>query len=453
MAHTVDVEGYGSIDFPDNMSDEQIKSVLQNHFGKNQGLSGIGSDIKNTLSQIPSELLSGLSTAAKGAPGALEQFLAPPGTDDSSRFIKNILAGFSNMGRGIANTPHNITQTLSGKGLISPQHVISTLINPNENYSKDLGINNPSESDALIQGISQYLPAVLAGGETLPGQTASATAFGATQSKNPIEGAISGMALGSGAGAVHSLLQSAKTIPNVLKTISPKSVMNEVLKNIPQKSSEEYLKASGMYNEAFKDYANNKIQKPNLNEDIFSHPRLNSLYEEYNKNPTINNAHKLQSEEARLIGDDYASDEKRAYYSDARGKLIKAIKKGLDNSSSLNNEAMLPSDLYDLASHQYYNNYIPYKMLQNSIKEMVPKTPQKIANAIEKTTLKKGFPSYSSQTVEIPQIPDEIQSYMKNLNASLRNKALLKKLGIGGLTLGLANQGYHGIKNIFEGGQ
>ena len=51
------------------------------------------------------------------------------------------------------------------------------------------------------------------------------------------------------------------------------------------------------------------------------------------------------------------------------------------------------------------------------------------------------------------KIADDVQQYITKLNSTIKNKSLLKKLGIGGATVGLVGEGYNTIKNIFEGGQ
>jgi len=167
---------------------------------------GITSDIENALMSIPGALVSGAKTAITGAPGAIYQFLSPPGSDSSNRFAKNVLSGLARVGKGVVNTPHNLTKTLANEGYISPKSVIGAAIPEDTDYSKLLGINDVSDSDRLIQGFSQYLPAAIAGGEGLLGQSAAGAAFGATQSDNPIEGTVLGATLpGAAKGSLYGL--------------------------------------------------------------------------------------------------------------------------------------------------------------------------------------------------------------------------------------------------------
>lgn len=132
-----------------------------------------------------------------------------------NKLPRNIATGIANLGRGLANTPHNIAN-LAGLG-----EYVAPLADEHFDYGEFFGLPKEQNlSDRLIQGLTQYAPAfVLPGanigraGEVLSSipkaggflaeaasQAIPQALFGATQEANPVHGVAYG-GLGSVAGS------------------------------------------------------------------------------------------------------------------------------------------------------------------------------------------------------------------------------------------------------------
>lgn len=184
---------------------------------------------------------------------------------------RNVAIGFTEMGRNIANTPHNIANLL-GNGDLIPNFAPEDF-----DYAKAYGANEPANlSDKLIRGLAQYAPALALPGANIgrAGEAISAipkagkflneaisqaipqAAFGATQNKNPIAGALE-MGAGSLAGSAIG-----KGIESGINALRPSTRLRGEL--LPEELS--------------KNLENVKGTETNLGEVIKS-PSLKRLYE------------------------------------------------------------------------------------------------------------------------------------------------------------------------------
>ena len=183
--------------FPDDFSDQQIETVLQKQFPKEE----------NKPINYKEFLKEGAGNFIKGG----------------ERIAKNLAIGGTKAGRGLANTPHNLAN-LVGAGEYIPKFGDVGMENPNfdeEAYGLEKPVNDYQHlSDKLIQGLGQYAPAM-----ALPGlnigksgeaigaipkvgkfaqqaieQAIPQSAYGATQNENPLIGAFEG-GIGSLAGS------------------------------------------------------------------------------------------------------------------------------------------------------------------------------------------------------------------------------------------------------------
>lgn len=189
------------LNFPDSMSKEQMHAAIQKKFG--------------TPKQQESSLLGSIGS------GAL-------------RLGKNIGIGVSELGRNLANTPHNLAN------LIGQGDNVANLVDPEFDYAKAFGMDEePTLTDKLTRGISQYAPAFALpgvglgragaavgslgrGGKFLQGaleQAVPQAAFGATQDENPLRGAaeggigsVAGSALGAGLEKGFNALRPSKML-------------------------------------------------------------------------------------------------------------------------------------------------------------------------------------------------------------------------------------------------
>lgn len=133
----------------------------------------------------------------------------------ASRVGRNIGLGITELGRNLANTPHNLAN------LIGQGDNVANLVDPNFDYGPSFGFTEePTLTDKLTRGLAQYGPAFALpgvslgragaavgslgrGGKFLQGaleQAVPQAAFGATQDENPLRGAAEG-GIGSVAGS------------------------------------------------------------------------------------------------------------------------------------------------------------------------------------------------------------------------------------------------------------
>ena len=279
----------------------------------------------------------------------------------------DISAGGAKAVQGIVNFPHNLVQGIaksaeSFAGL--PSSDISKKLNialgnivpiaSTTNFQKVFGVQNPGIVGQTIQNLAQIAPSIVTGGETLPEQIASQGAFGATQSKDPLTGALIGAAAPLAAeGAVSgpsNLIKLAKEGSvklvkggvKLAKTLGASAPAKELLdhlgfgKSLEQnnisiasdiKNSYDNVKEEGgrNFDNATRDIGNNPIyeQKPvsGLGEprelraqgsEYLNLPQvvrdtgsvaLKKESQGFLKNPTISKAHKLQSQMGREVGD------------------------------------------------------------------------------------------------------------------------------------------------------
>lgn len=129
-----------------------------------------------------------------------------------SKLVPNIATGYLEMGRNLLNAPHNI---ISKK---------IPAIGGEDNLAETMGLPSTATlSDKIIRGLAQYAPTAAMGGAemgigraaaSLPMKMASAAvpnaAFGATQSENPIEGAISGAVGGAAAPLIGKVVNALR---------------------------------------------------------------------------------------------------------------------------------------------------------------------------------------------------------------------------------------------------
>jgi hypothetical protein len=156
----------------------------------------------------------------------------------AKRFGKNIGIGISELGRNLANTPHNLAN------LIGQGDNVANLVDPEFDYAKAFGMDEEATlGDKLTRGLSQYGPAFALpgvglgragaaigslgrGGKFLQGaleQAVPQAAFGATQDENPLRGAaeggigsVAGSALGAGLEKGFNALRPSKMFKSPL---------------------------------------------------------------------------------------------------------------------------------------------------------------------------------------------------------------------------------------------
>lgn len=152
------------------------------------------------------------------------------------RVGSDALIGLAQMGHGLLNTPSNLADALAAHHLISSgaAHVIPR--QREYDFGSMVGVKDPTTLDKIIQGAAQYSPAMLMGGTTILGQMAAGSAFGATQSKDPLMGAAAGAGGGLVGGVGGKALGAVgEELPGLAKSLA------EFLKETVQRKSTEDL--------------------------------------------------------------------------------------------------------------------------------------------------------------------------------------------------------------------
>jgi hypothetical protein len=413
--------------------------------------SNAGRDIfdENNISSIPS---------TPNVPrGALDKIIGSPvfqgllGIGDSSR---NFLSNTANLIPGI-----NIKPVKSGQGL---SYDIG-------NVAGDVGtFLAGGEALDTARAASEGLPAVgklasYLGKEGLPDllkTVAGGAAFGAID--NP-ENRTEGAALGGGLGA---LSKASPLLSNTIRKFNPEIAMQDTLEGIAQKGAEEKLKSKAMYNQVIDRFGDEPIYSKeigpskdslsavsNLKNSLLKKANIKPVYDQYVSEPTIRNAHQLQSQlgivSRSIKGTDWTSGLMRDNLNSVKEQLSNSI------SNSLKNISPQAADLYDQAGEHYLKNVVPYRKLSEALNNITEPTPQKVLGTISKT-IKKSFPKTKLGGVDIPLIPEEISSLKDSLSQVIKNKknaqSIIKKakpaIKYGSLGAGATLGGY-GAKKLF----
>jgi hypothetical protein len=342
---------------------------------------------------------------------------------DWSRFAKNLGIGVTELGRGLANTPHNVAN-LFGQG-----DKVANLVDPEFDYAQAFGMTEePTLGDTLTRGLAQYSPSLALpganlgravraigsfgrggkflqgaletaigslgrGGKFLQGaleQAVPQAAFGATQNENPLSGALESGAGSIGGSAIASSLEKG------LNALRPSKLINTPLSK--KELVREYQKAKG------------------INADLgnlIENPRLQRRYE--NKLPKITNqVYKTMQDASQQISD--------------KGNNI--LKKLLGNQSPENVPEQLTKSLTSqYKKHQDFKNNI-YNDVDKIANDEVFKPnlagfsnkAKEFMDAINETTLLKHEP-------DVRKIFNKLLGYSEPVEKKLLSGAIVNKQG------------------------
>jgi hypothetical protein len=139
------------------------------------------------------------------------------------RIGADALAGVAQFGHGLINAPHNLVN------VVSPSLAAKIPTQQDYNYSQMLGVNNPNVLDKLLQGFTQYAPYM-----GLPvGMLGQGVAFGATQSQNPVTGALTAGLLGKAADVAPAVIGAIGSgISKATNAIRPQSFAEQLMQNL-----------------------------------------------------------------------------------------------------------------------------------------------------------------------------------------------------------------------------
>jgi hypothetical protein len=144
-------------------------------------------------------------------PGMMSGMLSNIG-HDVTQHGRAALAGLGELGHGLLNAPYNITNYFNPEAAKNVPH------QPEYDYRQMTG-TEPGLTNSLIEGATHYLPYGILASQITPeganilqrtlAQGAGGTAYGATQSQNPLSGAITGGLTGAGTEVGLSALKGA----------------------------------------------------------------------------------------------------------------------------------------------------------------------------------------------------------------------------------------------------
>lgn len=406
--------------------------------GNSQGGSGYGAPVTDP------GLIAQLEGTGQQAQQGNPSFLPRVGAD--------ALAGLAQMGHGLLNTPHNVVS------YFNPQLGAKIPAQQDYNFSSMLGVNNPNLGDKLIQGAAQYAPYMMGGeaalatmgGKAAPlltralAQSGAGATFGATQSQNPMTGAAIGAGFGAGAELAPAAIGATKNfIGNRLNAIQPQKFAEQLMQtlgggnslegnaqslaqDIKNAYSNRVMQGQALYKPVFDAAGNNSIYEgmnpatsayQSLENGLLgSNRNLNNLHQQFSANPTLQNAHDLQSQLGTAI--------RKLQSSDAKGNLSVADRNTMqgyqaaqdavrgDINSFLSSKNPALANQYNSATANWAQNVTPY--LESSKLSQIAKgdvtNPTAIANLFKN-----------------PE--PEMQQIVNDIGPQANNKILYSELG------------------------
>lgn len=214
--------------FPDEMSKEEIGSILKMKYGVKKeepkmGWEGVGEDIKSSISGLPSALGHFLSSLPEQAAQSAKQIVTNP-----LRATENVGAGLLEGLKGAVNIPSNIAEYLKSKQIgetglgRSARDLLEQQYRIGDTGLQQKILGEPQEGDVLLQGLGSYAPYAGIGGvaKGLPGvlkRAGGAATYAVGQNQDPLQTALMAMA-GEGIARTPELVSRG-----VGKSLSPLS--------------------------------------------------------------------------------------------------------------------------------------------------------------------------------------------------------------------------------------
>lgn len=166
--------------------------AIENGQEESVGLGGVGQDIWSGIKEVPGAIGHLATSLPSEAYGAGKQLLTDP-----KRVGQNALAGLSELGHGLINTPANIADYLSRKEFINPSYEGRFPRQQEHDFASMVGREGSKPGDALLSSLVESIPYLLGGELGLAkgfGRTAQrGAALGAQaigQDQNPVTAAL-----------------------------------------------------------------------------------------------------------------------------------------------------------------------------------------------------------------------------------------------------------------------
>jgi len=376
-----------------------------------------------------------------------------------TRGLADVAAGMTAGGIGIHNAPYNLVN------MVSPQAAQSlpAFLHPeNAVLSQDQasgvwGVNDPNIADKLIQGAAQYAPYGIAGGKSVLGQTLSGAAAGATQSDDPLmgaaEGAVGAATIGAAFSGAKTLLNLRSGMKSLREALSPENI--SAIKSTGKDMYNQVMDRVG--EESLFDSSGKIIPDSVVNKPDFAKGKVGEVWDKFQSNPTIENAHWLRKnlndkiiklelkevKEGTLTGE----NEDALYY-------YQLTKKALNNHilNRLNKLDPNLADQYKIADVNWASNVMPHIKSAITLRDLEASraTPAEIEKQFYKIQAKAKDVEGNTYKEHIP-VPETLKGALNNIQKGLQAKKIAIKAGIlGGTGLGIT-YAPHLVRSIFGG--
>lgn len=245
------------------------------------------------------------------------------GKNPSNLFLRglgDVAAGFGSAGQALHNAPYNITNYFAPE---TAQRMVKSgvgrLFAPDKtNLSEAFGINNPNMFDKTIQGLSGAVPLAAIGGGPIVGGALSGAVL---DQEDPLLGGLVGAATGGIAKSIPSVINAFKYRPSKVSNIIKNMISEEGIAANAEpskalyKTVNEATKGKNIYgvktnkgnlslenltakipeNKIIESGIKYKDLNPSRVEKIYTGSKLKLMHNDFLENPTIENAHGLQS--------------------------------------------------------------------------------------------------------------------------------------------------------------
>jgi hypothetical protein len=268
-----------------------------------------------------------------------------------------------------------------------------------------------------------------AGMSGLTGRAAAAGSYGASQNPDDrLTGALEGAGLSAG------FEGAGKAVSKIM----PKQYMSQVFDSVKDLLTKEKSASKEAYGEIMRPFGNQPINLKGIDEDVFKTTTgLKKIYSDFQEEPSIKNAHRLQSQlgaaDRKLKGVDVASSDRKNAYQENRDLIQIQINKALGSKYP---EA---ANKYVQASQHYKEKVIPLDMTHKALNKIVQPTPEKVIRKIEEVTKRSEYPTRAIGGEQAPIIPNDIAELQKGLSEKVRNRNVAQGLAGGSLSAGLAH--------------
>lgn len=288
-------------------------------------------------------------------PGLLAQLeredgeAAPQSNFDPAWYEKlapNILSGLAQGGHALINAPSNIGRYAASKGLIKPETAEAIPRQQDYDYSAMLKLPGTT-ADTAVQSVAKNLPAILmpgpAGKSALLnalGRTALQGGWGAVSNENPAEGAKE---FGGIQAIMEALHIPAKGLGWLAEQYNPLKYAKGKIENIADlfRQAKGEQKKAYSHMDPYKDTTISADPNSLFNPDDIQHfsPAVKKVQKIFLADPTLGNAHRLQSQMfssmSKIKATDQAGTFAKEAMQDSRETLQNLIKSHL-NSLDMN---------------------------------------------------------------------------------------------------------------------